>query len=67
MSYFELTFIYGVRKGVEVWVLSFIEHPVFPATFVENILLSCFISLVPLLKLSLPYVGESISELYSVC
>ena len=23
MSYFELTFIYGVRKGVEVWVLFF--------------------------------------------
>ena len=39
------------------------EHPVFPAIFVEDIFLSCLISLVLLLKLSLPYVYKSVSEL----
>ena len=39
------------------------ERPVFPATFVEDIFLSCLISLVFLLKLSLPYVYKSVSEL----
>ena len=39
------------------------EHPVFLALFVEDIFLFCLISLVLLLKLSLPYVYKSVSEL----
>ena len=39
------------------------EHPVFSATFAEGVFLSCLISLVLLLKLGLPYVFQSVSEL----
>lgn len=43
MGCFELTFTYGVRKGVKLvffnllLMLFFLEYQVFPATFVENI------------------------------
>ena len=62
--------MYGVRKGIKLVFLIcffvfgfFYRMPFFPATFVENIFLFCLISLVPLLKLNLPYVDEAISEL----
>lgn len=52
--------MYGIRQSGQFLFLY--DHPSFSSTFVENIFLSCLISLVSLLKLDLPYTGESISE-----